>query len=101
MGEERGARAPAPLPPMGLKGREPRGGAALIGRDGDHRELPTLQGQGHRCTPGPHLPGGGAELELGGAHLTWLSQGSPCLAPSDITVVSAKKGSKKVNLEQF
>lgn len=24
---------------MGLKGSEPRGGTALIGRDGDHREL--------------------------------------------------------------
>jgi len=42
-----------------------RGGAALTGRDGDHREPQTLQGQGHLCTCGPHLPGGGAELELG------------------------------------
>ena len=58
-------------------------------------------GTGHLCTPGPCLPGGGAELELDGAHFTWLSQGSPSLAPSDITVVSAKKGSKKVNLEQL
>lgn len=35
------------------------------------------------------------------AHFTWLSRGSLRLTPSDITVVSAKKGSKKVNLEQL
>lgn len=64
MGEECGAGALAPLPPMGLESSEARGGAALPGRGGDHREPPTPQGQGHLCTPGPQLPGGGAELEL-------------------------------------